>query len=416
MRHGLRFIQYLRQSDWASNYQLALKDLYQVYLDFPVPFYSGEFDASFKLRVNRPGCEYNGPVDTGSDAIEELLPEWLKHAAVSGFGDVKTQETKFDNEVRQASEILPEEFSVDQELIERIQEEWSIRFLPRKVKAVPYKIHIYGPGGHFKSHRDTPEKDLVGTFLVGLGDSGWSWGPSGYFCIQDEKFGAKACSWVAFHPDVAHSVSKLSKNQHRAVIAFKIFRDNSVASDALPEELKDRTIAVLEKLQPPYGIFLDRQYCIGTSKMSGFDLILTASGMSRPNTRARVIPVVTTFEASMDVDDYSNECTFSTRVYPFSKAHIDLLVGEDGERADDEVIQWLQGVKDVPFYFVSLKDTTVPWQQDSDEGAEHTGNESRPASEDSIYLSYAMIVLPISANDGDKESELDEESVPSDDD
>jgi hypothetical protein len=34
---------------------------------------------------------------------------------------------------------------------------------PRKVKAVPYKINIYGPGGRFVAHKDTPQSGLVGS-------------------------------------------------------------------------------------------------------------------------------------------------------------------------------------------------------------------------------------------------------------
>lgn len=33
------------------------------------------------------------------------------------------------------------------------------------------------------------------------------------------------------------------------------------------------------------------------------------------------------------------------------------------------------------------------WAQKTERGAEHTGNESRPDSEDSIYMSYAMVAI-----------------------
>jgi hypothetical protein len=41
----------------------------------------------------------------------------------------------------------PDEFSVDKELLDRIEAAWAESFLPRKVRAEPYKIHLYGPGG-----------------------------------------------------------------------------------------------------------------------------------------------------------------------------------------------------------------------------------------------------------------------------
>jgi hypothetical protein len=373
----------------------AIGDLAKVYDDFPPPVASGKFANSFNLHITRPGCEYDGPVDTtteGTEAFAKLLPDWLKHAAVSGFGDVRTQETRVDSKVRNACEISADQFSVDQELIERIQATWSTHFVPRKVRAVPYKIHLYGPGGLFKSHRDTPEKDLVGTFLVGIYDNMIQ----GALRIQDERESSKACDWVAFHPDVPHSISMLPSKKYRAAIAFKIFHDNDNGSDSdsgILSDLQDRCKTILERMQPPYGILMDRQYCMGTSKLSGFDAVLLASTLSREDIRVYTLPVVTEFSSIRYDTEYSSlESSFSTSVYPLTEAHVDYLLG-DTKKAG-EAMQWLQGVEEVPFYYVALSQTAVTWKKDSEEGAEHTGNESRPGSEDSVYLSYAMLVLP----------------------
>ena len=69
-----------------------------------------------------------------------------------------------------------------------------------------YKIHLYGPGGHFKSHRDLPETGLVGTFLVGLGDT--SSASTGHFRIGNKMLKSYSGNWVAFHPDVPHEITK----------------------------------------------------------------------------------------------------------------------------------------------------------------------------------------------------------------
>ena len=199
---------------------------------------------------------------------------------VSGYGDVKNQETKLDLQVRNACEILPDEFSVDKELLDRIEDAWATSFLPQKVRAEPYKIHLYGPGGHFKSHRDTPEMNLVGTFLLGLGDTlqedDEATGNLVVHGIEDGVV-AEPCSWVAFHPDGPHSVRVLPKDHYRAVIAFKIF---SVVDNSEPAENPVQTSVnqAVAKMRVPFGIFLDRQYCLGTSKLSGFDTILLTAG------------------------------------------------------------------------------------------------------------------------------------------
>jgi hypothetical protein len=95
-------------------------------------------------------------IEPHSGLTAGLLPVWFEHAAISGYGDMQALETKVDDEVRSAGEI-PAEFSVETTLLEQILAKWATHFLPRKVRAEPYKIHIYGHEGHFKSHRDTPE-------------------------------------------------------------------------------------------------------------------------------------------------------------------------------------------------------------------------------------------------------------------
>ena len=110
---------------------------------------------------------------------------------------------------------------MNQELIKRVERLWSKCFLPKAVRATPHKIHIYGPGGQFKPHMDTPEQNLVGTFLVGLGDTTE---PGKHLVLGGSAhYGSPACRWVAFYPDIPHEVTPI-KSGYRAVIAFKIFR------------------------------------------------------------------------------------------------------------------------------------------------------------------------------------------------
>lgn len=134
-------------------------------------------DPQFNLKVKRPGCEFDGQVTDNYGAYKDLvrsgtlLKKWFDNAPQAGYGDVRAQETKVDLIVRDAHEITKDEFEVESALLGKIVELWGKHFFPTRVRAEPYKINVYGPGGHFKPHKDTPEKNLVGTFLVGLGDS-----------------------------------------------------------------------------------------------------------------------------------------------------------------------------------------------------------------------------------------------------
>ena len=326
---------------------------------------------------------------------------------MSGYGDVKNQDTKIDLNVRNACEIPPDEFSVDKELLDRIEAAWAKSFLPRKVRAEPYKIHLYGPEGHFKSHRDTPEMNLVGTFLLGLGDTLQKVrGAKGNLVVDGIEDGVVAdpCSWVAFHPDVPHAVLSLPESHYRAVIAFKIF---SVPDNSEPAENPIQTSVneALAKMRPPFGIFLDRQYCMGTSKLSGFDtILLTAAYSIKDKCRIYTLPVVTKFHSKRGMSDYDyKDVTVETEVYPFTAAHVEVLLGRRPNATSE--VPWLKDVKGLPFYYLRLGNNTITWADNRDGGAEYVGNETRPASQDSIYLSYSLVVLPeesVGGNEGGK--------------
>ena len=131
----------------------------------------------------------------------------------------------------------------------QIHESWKEIFIPRNVRAEPDKNHLYGPGGHFKSYRDTPETGLVG---VGLGDTPSN--SAGHFRIADKTLRAEPCSWVAFHPDIPHEVTKLEDGYH-TVMAFKIFRVGDDEPDVLPAQREARVKRILNQIPFPFGLF-----------------------------------------------------------------------------------------------------------------------------------------------------------------
>ena len=379
----------------------------------PVSHASGEFEFySFPLSITRPGCEYEGDIERYSDETEGLLPGWFEHAAISGYGDMQSLETKVDSEVRNAREIPASEFQVTPEFLGQIQELWQKHFLPRNVRAEPYKIHLYGPGGHFKSHRDTPETGLVGTFLVGLGDTSRT--SAGHFHIGDETLRAEPCSWVAFHPDIPHEVTKL-EDGYRAVLALKIFR---VADDEPPVVPEARIKGILDQIPVPFGLLTTHQYSIGTTSLNGFDALLSAYARSRNDTQAHMLPIVTkfwgeAFDSYLDPQEYESEATSS--VYPFTQAHVDILLQKNVKQAKKEV-QWLDGLSKIPFYAWDIRASLETWREDHPDGSGYTGNEADSSREDSIYLSYAILFLPspgsqpeAASHNGDDDSGPEEE-------
>ncbi|GBE84148.1 hypothetical protein SCP_0601260 [Sparassis crispa] len=128
----------------------CIKELCEIYKEHGSDSWSDTLDASFKLTVTRPGCEFSGELvpkseEEDKEAIADRLKKWYEHG----------------ENVRDAREILASEFTVSDGLVEEIKKHWGEHFIPSAVRVEPYKIHIYGPGGMFQFHRDTPERDLV---------------------------------------------------------------------------------------------------------------------------------------------------------------------------------------------------------------------------------------------------------------
>jgi hypothetical protein len=180
-------------------------------------------EAHTDIPADATELTYDGPVNR---VPVKLLRQLWQYAHPSGFGDVKSQTTKVDAEVRNARELLPEEFEVDPAMSVEIARVWSENLFPKRVHAVPYKINIYGPGGHFSVHKDTPQLHLVGSALIGLGDdtntTGLRLGAADADDQQDWK--AQPGQYVMFYPDVPHEVLKITRG-YRATIAFKLVHD-----------------------------------------------------------------------------------------------------------------------------------------------------------------------------------------------
>ena len=259
---------------------------------------------------------------------------------------MQSLETKVDCEVHNAREIPASEFEVKPEFLKEIQKLWREKFLPRSVRAEPYKIHLYGPGSHFKSHCDTPKRGLVGTFLVGLGNT--SSASAGHFCIADKTLKAHACSWVVFHPDIPHEITKLEDGYH-AVMAFKIFRmDENDSEDTLPVKLEARMKRILDQIPTLFGLFTTHQYSIGTTRLNRFDALLWACARSRNDTQVHMLPIVTEFSGkAFDFKHYRSDA--ESQVYPFTGAHVDILLEKDVIQAEEEV-GWLDGLSEIPFF------------------------------------------------------------------
>ncbi|KAI9064069.1 hypothetical protein FKP32DRAFT_1570489 [Trametes sanguinea] len=367
---------------------------------------SGYLDHPFRLRITRPGCEFDAVIsptptkdEAERDTLNELLKQWYDNAAVSGYGDVREQVTKIDKDVRNAREIASSEFIVQPELLRHVESTWQKHFVPGTcVRAEPYKIHLYGPDGEFKEHRDTPELGLVGTFLVGLGDTTGR----GVLMVDGDRKTAHPGEWCAFYPDVPHSVQRIWQG-YRAVIAFKIFRAEGPARETEETRiLRQKVVEAVKEMEPTYGILLGHQYCLGTEQFSGFDAIFLDALRTLDGLIVHHLPVAVSLYAywgsesrySCD-EDWEMSCL--TSVYPFASSYIDLL-NKEGHVLPSEHehcgYPWLKNKPAIPFYCLDLSQSLYEALGEGEtEACNYVGNEAQAWREDSVYLSYALVVL-----------------------
>jgi len=291
---------------------------------------------------------------------------------MSGFGNNKELKTEIDLDVRNARECTKFEFA------KKINIEIPMFNTFTACEIVPYKINLYGPDGHFEKHKDTPERGMLGTMLVSLyhEDPGCD-----HLQLMTGKYGSywypKPRSWFAFFPDIVHSVSK--RSFYRMTLACKVFAKDSVApipQNVKCEKMTSDLAAIMSLWKPGFGFILRHEYSITethawkSKDQALFEAIKLV--VAKNNTlKYEFVPIVLHYSRTGDSD------------------------AEDEENQNDSLTVHCILAKHMSLSNIKLHrlyDCGFLWKQDKDEGAEHTGNESRPAHEDSLYVNMTLVV------------------------
>jgi hypothetical protein len=359
--------------------------------------------------------------------INKMNQDNLKEIRIYGkaapYGDVLTLSTVHNPTVRRSYELpLVAESSVPQQnqgdiyavvsdkFCVSLTENWPL--LPRNVQVVPYKLNVYAPGDHFAPHRDTPTKNLVGTILVSLGaeydepgtqKSLWEDVKGGLFVHESTKIvhwdDRYTGSTIAFHPDLPHEVAP--GKGYRANLAFKVF-----AIDNLPEvsigSVESRAAqAQIIKYKPhfeklcasgqPFGLVLAHNYSLESSWVDSDAIHVAALYQVQ---ELKIFPVPILEKVKYEILYGEPVVDFSSMVYPLTEAHLNHIVNktEYPVMADPQLQDLFENTM-IPFYQLAKKQG-YNWSHDRNDFAEYTGNESQPGDVNSIYLSWALIVIP----------------------
>lgn len=342
-----------------------------------------EFD-NRRVSFDLPNCN----AEVALDAISgDLLRQLYEAAAPAAFGDMKAMQTRIDPLVRSGREIASHGFSVSPELCRWVERTWAEHFVPGNVRAEPYKINLYGPGDRFATHRDTPERNLVGTFLVALG----GWGPpcqGGGLVVHDTAGTYRwdgARGWAAFIPYLPHEVEPVTLGA-RATIAFKVFAtsndggDEPVAFDeALLEEAANR-IALCRNENGQVGVLLSFAYSLNGTALCGRDLFIYRV-LERLG-RVESIPVAVHMEAEAPSSDAGYWST-QARVYSLTQDNLARVTKGFKQPADNRLL-------------ISFIPTAAGHEvyKDSHASVDWAGNYAEPANVDTLYVQRALIVTP----------------------
>ena len=168
--------------------------------------------------------------------LDKILPEEiLKYCNPSPFGDLKEMKTVLDPEVRLAHQIETERFDFgsparvfpgESAITQHIEEE----LVPgRRILLQRNKLNIYGKGGFFKSHVDSPSHDnMIGTLVVCLPSrheggqlvirhDGLEHG----FDFSKHSNDPSKLQWAAFYGDCEHEVHPVTEG-FRVTITYSI--------------------------------------------------------------------------------------------------------------------------------------------------------------------------------------------------
>jgi hypothetical protein len=200
----------------------------------------------FILKV-KPKADSKSQENWKEFSLNKIPPEeLLEYSNPSPFGDLKEMKTVLDPEVRLAHEIETERF--DFGYVRRkytflssyvLPGEYSINYhienelVPgRKIRLKRNKLGIYGKGGFFKSHVDTPSHDnMIGTLVVCLpsphkgGELVVSHdGLEHVFDFSKLSDDPSKFQWAAFYGDCVHEMRPVVEG-FRVTITYSIIVD-----------------------------------------------------------------------------------------------------------------------------------------------------------------------------------------------
>ena len=342
-------------------------------------------------QINSYEKERYFTVNMGSEPVKMYFKDTIFNiqllmsmAEPSPYGDLKTMTNVVNPEVRVASEINDDKFTVSESLIKELESNWSTNLYPTNVKVVPYKINFYTKGGIFKSHRDTPELGLIGTMIISLTE--FKGGLLSVWTDNGEKIWyGKNYTWCGFYPDCVHEVHEIKKGI-RTTITFKVFAKSNKDCNIYTkiEKTSNMIISILKEISPLcedkiFGLILSHEYNIDSNILKGADQVYYRA-IQKMGWSVFILPILVYLDGEYGED----ESTITCKVYPLLESNIDFVLGKTKYPITS------YDNKDIPFFHLDGKG--LVWSSHETPYCQYTGNECQPGEENSIYINKALII------------------------
>ena len=195
---------------------------------------SGEVDETATVIYNSKGL-WNAAKFPNHDE-DAMLSGLMDASSFAGFG--VGGETVTDVTYRDARKLEPENFLTSIQLSGMSILPLVLKMLVpnmRTIRAELYKLNIYGPGGHFKPHVDTPRSaDMFGSLVVCLPTRF----TDGSLVLRHRKqevvydwsstpdHPARTIKWAAFFSNIEHEILPVTSG-HRVTLTYNLYREGS---------------------------------------------------------------------------------------------------------------------------------------------------------------------------------------------
>lgn len=200
----------------------------------------GKFDDRIlkkrKEIIEKDGhCPYVTLKETG-EPLPTNVDDLIKLCEPSKYGDLKTQTTVLNEEVRKAYEIPGDKLELSDFLKNEILEDLlceTEELFPTLYDLYEFKLNklnVYTEGCHFSTHVDTPKDRMIGTLVVELPYEY----EGGEFVLNGTELNTRD-GFLAFYSDTPHSIKRVEKGC-RVSLTFYIMLPETLSESVVDKE------------------------------------------------------------------------------------------------------------------------------------------------------------------------------------